>query len=96
MADIILKDTLKFVYNKNANHVLIKFIKLADIHPYLEKIYDVLASNFDLMSIDANGLPVVKTCISKFYTPELKYKMIEPITYHVMNLSQNAYGNYAL
>ena len=63
VAEMIYKDALKFAYNKHATHVLIKFIKLVEIHPFLEKIYDVLAKNFSELSQDANGLPVVKTCI---------------------------------
>ena len=63
VSQIILKDALKFAYNKHATHVLIKFIKLADIDPHLEPIYTVLAKHFTDLSQDANGLPVVKTCI---------------------------------
>jgi hypothetical protein len=50
IAEIIHKDTLKFAYNKHATHVLIKFIKLADMMPGLIKIYDILAANFAELS----------------------------------------------
>lgn len=63
VSDMILKDVLKFAYNKHATHVLIKFIKIVEVHPYLTKIYEALAKNFHELSQDANGLPVIKTCI---------------------------------
>lgn len=96
VAEIIFKDAIKFAYNKHATHVLIKFIKLVEVHPYLEKIYEVLAKNFAELSQDANGLPVVKTCIQKFNLPEIKHLMINSLSENVIVLSQNAYGNYAL
>jgi hypothetical protein len=37
---------MKFAMNKHATHVLIKFVKQADIHPYLENIYSEIVSNF--------------------------------------------------
>lgn len=42
IADIFEKDLLKFAYNKHATHVLIKFIKLAELHPYLDVIYELI------------------------------------------------------
>jgi len=63
---------LKFAFNKNATHVLIKFLKIAPIYPYLEKIYAELARNFAELSQDSNGLPVVKTVIAKFNIPDIK------------------------
>jgi hypothetical protein len=36
MANVFLKDLLKFAFNKHGTHVLIKFIKLADLHPCLD------------------------------------------------------------
>ena len=50
VAEIMLKDLLKFAYNKNSNHVLIKFIKLIEITPYLEKIFEVLCQNIEQLS----------------------------------------------
>ena len=51
VADIMMRDyPLKHAYNKHATHVIIRFIKLSDIHPSLEKIYDVLAKNFAELS----------------------------------------------
>ena len=41
---------LKFAYNKHATHVLIKFIKSVEVHPYLEKIYDMIVKNLDALS----------------------------------------------
>ena len=41
---------LKFAYNKNGTHVLIKFIKSVSVQPYLEKIYDFIVKNLDSLS----------------------------------------------
>jgi hypothetical protein len=63
MADIFEQDLLKFAFNKHATHVLIKFIKSVEVHPYLEKIYEILVKSLDALSQDPNGLPVVKNTI---------------------------------
>ncbi|CDW85572.1 UNKNOWN [Stylonychia lemnae] len=60
ISDLLEKDIMKYAYNKNSNHVLIKYIKLTPVKPYLEQIYDILAQNFDQLAQDANGLPIVK------------------------------------
>ncbi len=96
ISDIIFKQVLKYAYNKNATHVLIKYIKITDIDPFLLKIYDSISKNFSELAQDSNGLPVVKTCISKFNVEGLKIRMIDQLAINVVNLAQNAYGNYAL
>ena len=63
MADLFNKDCLKYAYNKHATHVLIKFIKTAEISPYLRNIYSTIVENFEQMASDPNGLPVIKTTI---------------------------------
>jgi len=39
VGEIISKEFTKFAYNKHATHVLIKFIKNTEIHPFQEAIY---------------------------------------------------------
>ncbi len=63
MARVFERDLLKFCCNKHGTHVLIKFIKLADLHPYLETIYDIVVENLSDLSQDPNGLPVIKSSI---------------------------------
>lgn len=63
LADLFNKDCLKYAYNKHATHVLIKFIKTSEIHPYLEPLYSSIVENFEQMASDPNGLPVIKTTI---------------------------------
>lgn len=88
MANLFEKDLLKFAFNKHATHVLIKFIKLADIHPFLEKIYDIIVQNLPDLSQDPNGLPVIKNTIQKFYNEEdMKSSMIEAMSASVVALS---------
>ncbi|CDW82681.1 pumillio protein 3 [Stylonychia lemnae] len=76
VGEILHKDLLKYAYNKHATHVLIRFIQLADVHPHLEKIYEVICKNMISLSQDANGLPVIKATIKKFNVPEIKHRMI--------------------
>ena len=96
LSEMFLKDLLKFAYNKHGTHVLIKYLKIADIQPFLEQLYDVVCQNFADLSSDPNGLPVIKNTISRFYHPDVKDQMIAAISTHTIQLSQNAYGNYAL
>lgn len=63
MAGVFERDLLKFAYNKHGTHVLIKFIKLAELHPHLVTIYDILVKNLADLSQDPNGLPVIKNSI---------------------------------
>lgn len=87
VASIIVKETLKFAYNKHATHVLIKFLKVADVVPFLLPIYDVISLNFAELSKDANGLPVVKTSIQRFNLPAIKHKMISVLSQNTLLLS---------
>jgi hypothetical protein len=87
MAEMFENEMLKFAYNKHATHVLIKFIKSVDVHPYLNNIYDLIVKNMDGLSQDPNGLPVIKNTIQKFYLPEIKHKMIEALSWNVVVLS---------
>ncbi len=41
---------MKFAFNKHATHVLIKFIKIAQIRPYLEAIYTLISKNLSELS----------------------------------------------
>ena len=63
MAGAFERDLLKFAFNKHATHVLIKFIKLCEIQPYLESIYEIIVMNLQDLSQDPNGLPVIKNTI---------------------------------
>ena len=45
VSEMIYTDLLRFAYNKHATHVLIKFLKLANVFPYLVKIYDLLVKS---------------------------------------------------
>ena len=80
LSSIIVKDALRFAFNKHATHVLIKFIKIAEISPYLDGIYDVICKNFQELSSDPNGLPLIKNSIVKFYTEQKKAKMIRELS----------------
>ena len=64
--EVVLRDVLKFAFNKNSTYVLIKFMELPLAQSYLDNIFAVLVKNFVDLSQDPNGLPVVKTCIAKF------------------------------
>lgn len=63
IAEIFEQDLMKFAFNKHATHVLIKFIKVVDVHPHLQKIYEQIVKNLGALSENPNGLPVVKNTI---------------------------------
>ena len=67
LTQIFVQNLLDFAYNKHATHVLITYIELVDIFPYLEPIYDIICRNMIELSQDANGLPVIKKTVKKFY-----------------------------
>lgn len=67
LTQIFVQNLLDFAYNKHATHVLITYIELVDISPYLEPIYDIICRNMIELSQDANGLPVIKKTVKKFY-----------------------------
>jgi len=46
--------------------------------------------------MDANGLPLVKKLLAWIRTPSYKQNMINELSKNAIQLSQNAYGNYAL
>ena len=96
VSQVITKDTLTYAYNKHATHVLIKFIRIMNIKPYLEGIYDIIVKQFTELSSDPNGLPLIKNVIAKFYLDDYKAKMIRELSNNSIQLSQNAYGNYAI
>lgn len=96
LSEIMSKETLKYAYNKHATHVLIKFLKLSEVSPYLDGIFEPLVKNFADLSSDSNGLPVIKTALSKFYLSPYKERMIREISNAALMLAQNAYGNYSI
>ncbi len=90
------ENPLFFAFNKHATHVLIKYIELTTEKPFLTGIYLMIAQNFRELSMDSNGLPLVKKCLAWIRTEELKAVMREQLTQNAILLAQNAYGNYAL
>jgi hypothetical protein len=50
MSGVFERDLLKFAYNKHGTHVLIKFIKLCEIHPFLESVYEIIVLNLSDLS----------------------------------------------
>jgi hypothetical protein len=97
ISSLIQKENpLFFAFNKHATHVLIKFIELTTEIPYLQSIFEVLTTNFSVLSMDANGLPLVKKLLAWIRTPSYKQNMINELSKNAIQLSQNAYGNYAL
>mmetsp|Transcript_10221 Transcript_10221/g.15552 ORF Transcript_10221/g.15552 Transcript_10221/m.15552 type:complete len:251 (-) Transcript_10221:764-1516(-) len=97
ISKIIEQDNpLFYAFNKHATHVLIKYIELTIEKPFLTSIYKVIASNFKELSMDSNGLPLVKKCLAWIRTEELKALMRDQLAQNAVLLAQNAYGNYAL
>jgi hypothetical protein len=69
------ENPLYFAFNKHATHVLIKYIEITTESPYLSNIYTILTNNFASLSMDSNGLPLVKKCLAWIRTPIFKKYM---------------------
>jgi hypothetical protein len=69
---IVDENLLYFAFNKHATHVLIKYIEITTENPYLNEIYEIVCKNFAQLSMDANGLPLVKKCLAWIRTPHYK------------------------
>ena len=90
------QNPLYFAFNKHATHVLIKYIEITTENPFLHNIYEVITKNFAALSMDSNGLPLVKKCLAWIRTPVYKQNMNEQLRTNAVTLAQNAYGNYSL
>jgi hypothetical protein len=75
---------------------LIKYIEITSENPYLQDIYEIVTKNFAALSMDSNGLPLVKKCLAWIRTPVYKKYMNEQLSQNAVALAQNAYGNYSL
>jgi hypothetical protein len=73
ISELIEKENpLYFAFNKHATHVLIKYIEITTENPYLNNIYTIITNNFATLSMDSNGLPLVKKCLAWIRTPLFK------------------------
>ena len=88
LSELIEKENpLFFTYNKHATHVLIKYIELTPEVPYLNKIYEIITTNFTELSMDSNGLPLVKKCLAWIRSPSLKQNMIDQLSSNAVMLA---------
>lgn len=62
----------------------------------MSKIYEIITTNFHILSQDASGLPLVKKCLAWIRTSKVKQNMINELSENAALLAQNAYGNYSL
>jgi len=69
------QNPLYFAFNKHATHVLIKYIEITTENPYLNGIYENITKNFTILSVDSNGLPLVKKVLAWIRTPVFKMNM---------------------
>jgi hypothetical protein len=90
------QNALYFAFNKHATHVLIKYVEITTENPFLNGIYDTITKNFTALSMDSNGLPLVKKCLAWIRTPLFKKNMNEQLSTNAVAMAQNAYGNYSL
>lgn len=85
----------QMAFDQNANHVLQKVISCFK-EEKVGFIYEPIMKQFIELSMDQNGLCVVKKLIIKI-TDEAKIKEIQTLlTEHAVKLVQNPYGNYAV
>ena len=57
---------------------------------------NIIIDNLKSLSIDCNGICVVKKFVNTNKTPELKEKVIGIITGHCLEIVQSPFGNYAV
>jgi len=76
--------------------VLIKYIEITTEDPHLVSIYETITRNITALSMDSNGLPLIKKCLAWIRTPHFKQNMIRELSANAVVLAQNAYGNYSL
>ena len=96
----ILEEAIKdqivdMAFEPNATHVLQKIIMCISIEK-LDYIFYPIYDKLIPMSLDANGLCVVKKAIARFKTEDKKEMIYKALSENCMALVQSPFGNYAI
>lgn len=86
---------IDLAYDVNGTHVLQKVL-LCMKEENIDFIFAPIMKNLIDLSMDQNGLCVVKKIISKIQNHEKKLQIAAYLSEHVVSLVQSPYGNYAV
>eukprot|EP00347_Sterkiella_histriomuscorum_P003327 403364711 len=91
----VVNHILDMAYDINANHVLQK-IMVCFKEEKLDFIYQPIMKYFIELSMDQNGLCVIKKLIGKITNEDKILEIQHLLAEHAVKLVQNPYGNYAV
>ena len=86
---------LKMAFDINATHVLQKMISIIN-ETRRNEINIIIINNIKILSLDVNGICLVKKFIEYTYITENKDKIIKTLTDNCIEISQSPYGNYVI
>jgi hypothetical protein len=86
---------INLAFDPNGTHVLQKVL-LCLKEENIDFIFDPIYENFIDLSMDQNGLCVIKKIISKIQGHEKRLKIGDKLSENVVQLVQSPYGNYAV
>ena len=95
LVESIKGNELKMAFDINATHVLQKMISVISENRR-NSINKIILNNIKTLSLDANGICVVKKFIGNTNIPENKEKIIKLLSDNCIEIAQNPYGNYAI
>lgn len=91
-----IKDQIvDLAFDANGTHVLQKVL-LCMKEENIDFIFDPVIENFINLSMDQNGLCVIKKIISKVEGHERRIRIGKILSENVVSLVQSPYGNYAV
>lgn len=86
---------LPLAFDPNGTHVLQKVL-LCMKEEHIDFIFEPVFDHLIELSMDQNGLCVIKKLISKILGHEKRVKIGEKLSENVVSLVQSPYGNYAV
>jgi hypothetical protein len=92
--DILMKNIQKFIFNPNANHIIIKYASCVP-YPNNQIIFDYLAKNIIPLSHKKNSCCAFQKCI-EVANVEQKEKLFDLIGKNAKYLIVDDFGNYVL
>ena len=93
--NIIKNYEMEMAFNKNATHVIQKIVLL---FPDIHRIYlnEIILNNFIALSLDSNGICLIKKFMKTNTLMSNKKRIIEKIINNFVILSESPFGNYGV
>lgn len=92
---MIKEHELEMAYDNNATHVLQKILSTIK-DTIRSELNTIILSDLKNLSLDSNGICLVKKFMSTTTIEDNKSKIISVLTENVIEISQSPYGNYAI